>query len=309
MPLVACQSHRYYLQAMKIALAQISPALGDIDRNLRRHLEVAEAAAEQAADLVIFPELSLAGYDSRERTAELALNAQSTELTALAEASQRADLLCGFIELGEDFRVFNSCAYFAGGALRHLHRKVYLPTYGIFDEGRYFAAGETVRAFDLWADGSRLAKASGQGRLRCGVIICEELWHPSVAYLLAQDGAQMLVAQTAAVDKGERDGEGRAAGLQVWETLARAAAVSSRAFLALANRTGAEGELCFFGSSFVVDPDGRVMARARAYAEELKLCEIQFDEVRRARTSMPLLRDERLELTARELARIQHARQ
>ena len=293
---------------MKIALAQMAVALGSLEQNLARHLEAARLAATQGADLVIFPELSLTGYDVRERAAELALSAQSSALEPLVEASQEIDLLCGFIELGEDYRLFNSCAYFAGGAVRHVHRKVYLPTYGIFEEGRYFAAGDQVRSFDLWADESRLAKASGGGRLRCGVIICEELWHPSVAYLLAQDGAQMLLAQVAAADKGERDGEGRAAGLTSWEALAAAAALSSGAFLALANRTGVEGALRFFGSSFVADPRGRVIGRALPYEEELRVCEIDFGEVRRTRVAMPLLRDERLELTARELGRIQRAR-
>jgi predicted amidohydrolase len=293
---------------MRVALAQIAPALGELERNLEQHLEVVEVAAGQGADLVIFPELSLTGYDVREQAAELALSAQSPALQPLAEASHRLDLLCGFIELSEDFRVFNSSAYYAGGALRHLHRKVYLPTYGIFEEGRYFAAGGSVRAFDLWADESRLAKASGLGRLRCGVIICEELWHPSVAYLLAQDGAQMLLAHAAATDQGERDDEGRAASLQAWEALAMAAALSSGAFLALVNRTGAEGSLHFFGSSLVVDPRGRMTARALPDEEDVRVWDLDFGEVRRARTAMPLLRDERLELTARELERIRRAR-
>jgi len=293
---------------MNITLAQISPTLGEVERNVDQHLEVAASAAGQGTDLVIFPELSLTGYDVRERAVALALGTQSPAFAALIEASQRVDLLCGFIELGEDFRVFNSCAYLAGGGLRHVHRKVFLPTYGPFNEGRYFAAGETVRAFDLWADESRLAKASGAGRLRCGAIICEELWHPSVAYLLAQDGAQMLLAHIAGADKGERDGEGRAAGLSVWEALATAAAVGSGAFLALANRVGVEGELRFFGSSFVVAPNGRVIDQAAPYEAEQRNCELDFGEVRRTRAAMPLLRDERLELTSRELERIKRAR-
>lgn len=293
---------------MKIALAQISSALGSFERNVQQHLETAEAAAEQGSDLVIFPELSLTGYDVQARAAELAIGAQSPALKPLAEASRRVDLLCGFIELGEDFRVFNSCAYFAGGELRHVHRKVYLPTYGIFDEARYFAAGDTVRAFDLWADESRLAKASGMGKLRCGAIICEELWHPSIAYLLAQDGAQMLLAHSAAADKGLRDGQGRAAGLQVWEVLARSAAVSAGVFLAWTNRIGEEGALRFFGSSFIADPGGRIIAQAQAYEQEVKVCAVEFGELPATRVATPLLRDERLELTARELERIQRAR-
>ncbi len=302
------QAHGYHLSEMKIALAQITPALGEIEHNLKRHLEIALAAAGQGAELVIFPELSLTGYDVRQRAAELALTPQSPLLRPLIEASERIDLLAGLIELGEDFRIFNSAVYMAGGAQRHLHRKIYLPTYDIFDEGRYFAPGDTVRAFDLWSDSSCLAKTSGLGRLRCGVIICEELWHPSVAYLLAQDGAHLLLVQTAAVDKGRRTCDGRAEGLKLWEALASAAAVSSGAFLVLVGRTGSEGVGCFFGSSFVVNPYGEVIERALPYEEEVKICELDFDEVRRARQSMPLLRDERLELTARELSRIQRAR-
>lgn len=297
---------------MKIALAQISPALGAFDENLARHLDLSLEALARGADLIVFPELSLTGYDVREQAAELALEVSSPFLRPLLEASQALDIVFGMVELGEDFRVFNSAICLAGGEIRHRHRKVYLPTYGRFDEGRYFAAGDAIRAFDLWADGSRAAKASGRGRLRAGLLVCEDVWHPSVAWLLAQDGAHLLVAQAAAsdapaVDPGQGE-PGEPAGVPAWERLATAAAIGGRLYFALANRAGRERDHRFFGRSFIVDPRGEVIARAPAYEEELMICEIDFDLVKRARFEMPLLRDERLDLTARELRRIRHER-
>jgi predicted amidohydrolase len=289
---------------MKIALAQIAPELGAVDRNLDRHLEVAARAADRGADVVVFPELSLTGYDLREQTAELALEPGAPELAALAAASAQIDLAVGFVARGADYRVFNAAGYFAGGARRVTYRKVYLPTYGAFEEGRWFAAGDTVRAVSLHAEESQLAKASGAASLRCGLLVCEDLWHPSVPYLLAQDGAQVLLALVNGADKGEGAADGTAAALVRWEMLARTAALAYGVVVAVANRTGSEGALRFFGSSFVVGPDGNVLARAAPYEDDLLVCEVDRASVRRARAAMPLLRDERLELTARELARV-----
>jgi predicted amidohydrolase len=200
--------------------------------------------------------------------------------------------------------VFNALGLFSGGALRRVYKKVYLPTYGAFQEGRWFAAGETVRALPLVPGESRLARAVGTG-VSCGLLVCEDLWHPSLAYLLAQDGAQILLASVNGGDKGEGPAaDGTAAALFRWELLARTAALAYGVFVAVGNRTGEESGMRFFGSSFVVGPDGNVVARAKPYAEDLLVCDVDFGAVRRARTTMPLFRDERLELTARELARV-----
>ncbi len=289
---------------MKIAIAQTDSVPFDIEANVRRHLLVIEEAIDRGADLAVFPELSLTGYDVRERAAELALRPQSAALRPLFEASTSIDVHFSFIELASDFRIFNSCAYAAAGELRHIHRKTYLPTYGRFDEGKYFAAGDSVRAFDLWADESRMAKATGLGRLRAGAIICEDLWHPSVAWLLAQDGAQILIVQAGASQTNVCAPAVPEAALQRWESLAISAALSSGAFLVLANKVGKESDYNYFGSSFVVDPRGQIISRASLWEPELLITEVDFDEVRSVRTDMPLLRDERLDLDARELSRI-----
>src|SRR6188768_4590785 len=120
---------------MKIALAQTSPALGDIAANLTDHLHLIDQAVSRQADLIVFPELSLTGYDLRERSTDLALTADAPVLEPLVEASRSVDLQLGLLEHGEEGRPFNSAVYFAGGAVRHVHRKTYLPTYGRFSEG------------------------------------------------------------------------------------------------------------------------------------------------------------------------------
>ena len=289
---------------MKIAIAQTESVPFDIEANVRRHLLVIEEAIDRGADLVVFPELSLTGYDVRERAAELALSKQSPALSPLFEISRSIDVHFSFIELDSDFRIFNSCAYAAAGELRHIHRKTYLPTYGRFDEGKYFAAGDGVRAFDLWTDESRMAKATGAGRLRAGALICEDLWHPSVAWLLAQDGAQILIVQAGASQPNVCTPAVPGTALQRWESLAVAAALSSGAFLVLSNKVGKESDYNYFGSSFVVDPRGQITSRARLWETELVIADVDFDEVRGARAEMPLLRDERLDLDVRELSRI-----
>ena len=293
---------------MKIALAQIATVDSEIESNLAIHLRLIADAVTCGADLIIFPELSLTGYNVRERAAELARPVESPLWRPLIEASQGIDVLCGLIELGDDFRVFNTAAYLAGGALRHRHRKIYLPTYGRFDEARYFAPGDNIRAFDLWADSSRAAKAAGRGQLRAGIAICEELWHPSISWLLAQDGAQLIVANASASGAEGRREDGEPSGIGSWEKLAAASAIGGGAFVALANRVGEEEEFQYFGCSFIVNPRGEVIARASAYEEDLLICELDFDLVRQTRIAMPLLRDENLELTSRELDRIKRER-
>ena len=162
---------------MRVALAQVAPALGNVEANLRMHRSAARKAAAAGADLIVFPELSLTGYLLQDLVPEVALSPeQSREIEQLRRLSRRIAIVMGFVEESEDHRFYNSALFLARGEILHSHRKVYLPTYGMFDEGREFAAGETFRAFD-----------TPLGRF--GILICEDAWHPSAAYLLARDGA------------------------------------------------------------------------------------------------------------------------
>ena len=282
------------LRSLRLGLAQIAPRLGDVRANLDLHLASLEKARAQRAELVLFPELSLAGYQLRDLVPDVAQNGRSPEFRRLVRASRGVCLGFGFVEEGADHRFFNSYAFCQDGRLVHVHRKAYLPTYGLFEEGRLYAAGEHIRAFD-----TRL------GRL--GIVICEDLWHPSVMYVLSQDGAEFIVAAAASPLRGADVGEEHA-NVDVWATALKMYSQLFGCFVVLVNRVGFEDGLSFWGGSRVLAPGGRSSFEAPLLEEGVFTCEIDWNEVRRYRVSDPTLRSERLELTLDELQRIRRER-
>lgn len=276
-----------------VALGQIKPTLGDVRRNLQMHLDVIDRAAQAGADLIVFPELSLAGYYLQDLVPEVALDPNNSEILGQLiglSKEKNVDLVVGFVEVASDYRFFNSSAYVSQGHIVHIHRKLYLPTYAMFDESRYLAPGDVLRAFD-----TRFGRA--------GILICEDLWHPSTLYLMAQDGAQLLLAVSAGPGRGLRMPD-KLGSIYAWESITRSAAQSYMLYVVYVNRVGFEDGAMFSGSSELIDPFGRCLVKANTFDEDLCLGTIDLVEVRRARTLYPLLRDERLDLTLRELQRI-----
>src|SRR5690554_4918695 len=176
---------------LKVGLAQINPRLGDVEANLKIHLETIEEAADQGVELLVFPELSLTGYRLRDLAFEVALQPSYKDQTfaRLLDASRDMDIVVGFVETDRRQKYYISAAYLSRGELLHVHRKVYLPTYGMFDEGRYLAWGDAVRAFD-----TRFG--------RMGILICEDFWHVSPPYLLWLDGADILLLTSSSPGRG-----------------------------------------------------------------------------------------------------------
>lgn len=276
----------------KLALAQINTKLGNLDANARKHAQMIQRAASAGASLVVFPELSLSGYLLKDLTPDTALDPEcAAPLKQLAANDSRVGCAVGFVEQSKDFKFYNSVAYLDAGEIQHIHRKVYLPTYGMFDEKRFFAAGGTLRPVN-----------TRFGTL--GFLICEDIWHFSTSYLLAHQGALMIVASIAGPTRGVRGSTDQLGSAASWELLARTVAQFNTVFLVTVNRVGFEDGMNFFGGSLVVDPYGCVVARGKPFDEDLVIAEIDFDLVRRARTQIPLLRDEKIELTLRELERI-----
>jgi predicted amidohydrolase len=276
-----------------VALGQIKPALGDVRRNLQMHLDVISQAVQAGADLIVFPETSLTGYYLQDLVPEVALDPYNSEIFGqLTDLSQKksVDIVVGFVEVANDYRFFNASAYLSGGQIIHIHRKVYLPTYAMFDESRYLAPGDVLRAFE-----TRFG--------RMAILICEDLWHPSTIYLMAQDGAQVLLAVSAGPGRGLRLPD-KLGSMYAWEAITRSAAQSYMLYVVYVNRVGFEDGAMFSGSSELIDPFGRGLIKAKTFDEDLRLGKIDLLEVRRARTLYPLLRDERLDLTLRELQRI-----
>ena len=284
-----------------LALAQIAPVLGDLAQNVAMHQKNLAEAKSAGADLVIFPELSLTGYQLQDLAPEVAMRRNDPRLLALATLTAGGpSAVVSFVESTDDHRLFAAAALLERGEVRHVARKCYLPTYGLFDERRFLAAGDAIRATRASIGGPSVT-----GDVGIGIGVCEDFWHPTLPSILAQDGAELLInvaagpARGASVDADE--GLGSAAS---WGTLLRATAALTTSYVAFTNRVGVDESLIFWGGSRFIGPDGVVLAEAPLFEEALLLAEIDIDEVGRARSALPLLRDERLELTRREFDRI-----
>mgnify|MGYP002623479952 FL=1 len=277
---------------LKVGLAQITPKLGNLEANLERHLAAIEEAAESGVELLIFPELSLTGYRLRDLAFSVAIQPsyKNPIFARLLDASRDMDLVVGFVESDKRQKFFISAAYLSGGEVVHLHRKVYLPTYGMFDEGRYFAWGDAIRAFD-----TRFG--------RVGILICEDFWHVSAAYTLWLDGADILILTSSSPGRGlateQKIGSAR------WvEHINQAYASMFTNFVLHTNRTGFEDGVTFYGGSTIYDPEGNLLSQGAYYEEAIVTARLDLNDIRRARIRLPLLRDERVGLTRRELSRI-----
>jgi NAD+ synthase (glutamine-hydrolysing) len=277
---------------LNVGLAQISPKLADVRSNCELHLSFVERAVQQKVDLLVFPELSLTGYTLQDAVGDIAHRASSSDplLHAMLEASRRLDLVVGFAEVDERGRYFTAGAYLSKGDIVHVHHKVYLPTYGLFDEGRYFDLGDSVRAFD-----TRFG--------RMALLICEDFWHASPPYLAWLDGADVLLLTSASPGRG-LDGDSRLSSSRFVETVNQSYAALFGSYVIHSNRVGFEDGMNFWGGSTIFDPDGELVVQAPYFEETLTVATLDLAQIQRARKRIPLLRDERPELTLRELNRI-----
>jgi len=281
------------VQTRRIALAQIAPRLGALEVNLATHHELLDEARAQGADLVIFPELGLTGYQLQDLASEVAMRLDDARLAGLAGATRGLSAVVSFVEESADHRLFIAAALLEDGEVRHVHRKLFLPTYGLFDERRFFAAGDLLRAVP-----SRLGVGIGIG-------VCEDFWHLSVPQILALDGAQILINVSSSPGRDlaatNEVGLGTATS---WRTLMRSYAQLTTSFVVFCNRVGVDESISFWGGSEVIAPSGQVVFSAPLYDEGLYTVDISMADIRRERIALPLLRDERLELHVRELQRI-----
>ncbi|MFV2063401.1 MAG: nitrilase-related carbon-nitrogen hydrolase [Chloroflexota bacterium] len=279
---------------VRVALAQIAPRLGALDENLERHRVLIADARVHDADLVVFPELGLTGYLLQDLNAEVAMRRDDPRLLGLAAAAKGMSVVVSFVEESDDHRLFIAVALLEGGKVAHVHRKVFLPTYGLFDERRFFAPGSTIRA----TRSERLG-------LRLGLSICEDFWHLATPQLLALDGAQVLINVSSSPGRDvaavNESGLGTAAS---WRSLNRTYAQLTTTYVVFVNRVGVDESITFWGGSEVVAPNGASIFQAPKHDEGLFHVEIDPAEVRRERIATPLLRDERPEVVLRQLDQI-----
>ena len=283
------------MKDLRVALAQIAPRLGDLDANLRLHVDVLRRARKQGAHVVLFPELSLTGYLLRDDVPEVALTTEDPRWGPLLRATREVDAIVGFVEEAPGHRFHNAAAYLSRGRILHVHRKVYLPTYGMFEEGRDFAPGVLLRAFEA---------PFGPA----GILVCEDAWHASASWLIAQDGAEVLFVLSSGPTRGVRSAASDPSSVSVWHQLLRTLAQFQTTWVVYANRVGYEDGLNFGGGSAVFDPFGREAGRLPALEPGLAVVSLEAEVLRRARTAYPLLRDENLDLVRRELERVARRR-
>ena len=246
------------------------------------------AVADEPPELIVAPETALTGYFLEGGVRDLAVTADQLyhDLTCQHRDAKAPplDVALGFYEVHQN-RLFNSGLYATLGGpdagVRHVHRKVFLPTYGVFDEERFVEAGRSVQAFDTrWG--------------RAALLICEDAWHSFTPMLAALSGAQLIIVPSASPARGVASVEeapGRPASLARWSRLAQDIAGEHGVYVALAQLVGFEGGKAFPGGSLVATPRGDILAEAPVFEEAILTATLDFEEITRARTDLPLLAD------------------
>ncbi|HYC33132.1 MAG TPA: NAD+ synthase [Gemmatimonadales bacterium] len=275
---------------LRLAIAQLRPRKGAYQENLCRLGALFRdlGSGAEPPDLVVAPETALTGYFVEGGVRDLALPADRfyDDLTRQHRDAKAPplDIAIGFYEVHQ-YRLYNSALYATlGGAdagIRHVHRKVFLPTYGVFDEERFVEAGRSVQAFDTrWG--------------RAAILVCEDAWHSFTPMLAALDGAQLIIVPSASPARGvasSEDAPGRPGSLARWKRLAQDIAGEHGVYVALAQLVGFEGGKAFPGGSIVATPRGELLAEAGIFEEAVLPVTLDLEEITRARADLPLLAD------------------
>jgi predicted amidohydrolase len=280
---------------MRIALAQISPHLGNIQKNFDLHAQIIDKARRDKAHLLVFPELSLTGYSLKDLVETVALDPDNSPIfKELKALSRDLSIVLGFVEEKPRAKglFFNSAVFLDKGKILHIHRKVFLPTSGMFEEGRFFAQGRNFGTFTAPCG-------------HTGMLICRDFLHYSASYLLFAGGSEVILVISAAPGRGLAEKNGFATS-RMWELMGEAISRFSSAFVIYCNRVGLEDGIVFAGGSFIFNPFGKCLVRAPYFERNGLVHELDLDDIRRARKSWPFKRDDKPEVILHALKRIVH---
>jgi len=254
---------------MRVGIAQINPTVGAFSSNSDKILTVTERAKEQAVDLLVFPELTLTGYPPEDLLfKEDFIHANLTALSRIRRKIRGIDVIVGFVDRDARGRIFNAAQYIAGGKARATYHKMCLPNYGVFDEKRYFHEGEMPKIV-----------SSTFGRV--GLSICEDIWNSESTYFgkLAKQGCRILANLSASPYHYRKDLDR--------EAMVKARARNLKAYVVYANLVGGQDELVFDGSSLIASPDGKIVARAMQFEEDLLIQDIPLQTKKRSSIVKP----------------------
>ena len=277
---------------MKIRGLQFSPALGNRARNIEIHVEHINNAIKDKMDLIIFPELSLSGYHLMDIVYDIALTPGDETIQQFKTLSREIDILIGAPVEETGGIIYNCALYFSKGQLLHTHRKVQLPTFGIFQENMIFKAGHEFRSFKC-------------GDFTAGIIICREILFPVIPYLYFLQEVDFLIAISNSPHRGINQ-EGMSS-LKLWERMGEVYAVHYHQNYVFINRSGFEDGMGFGGGSFFAEPGKGIIKKARYFEDDVLDFDIQRETVRRSRIGGNYYRDEKPEIILNELQRILNA--
>lgn len=269
-----------------VAIVQAKPRKGNVEANFAELQETFEQIIKEGApDLIILPEAAMTGYFLEGAVYDLAETADEFA-TKLADAWRKAggtaqvDLVCGFYE-NDRGTYYNSAVYLTAGKrgheIVHVHRKMFLPTYGVFDEERFLSRGRKLSVFE-----TRFGTMA--------LLICEDVWHSIMPTIAAIKGARFIIVPSAAPGRGIEN-EAELESISVWRSLLTGAASEHGVYLLYAGLTGFEGGKGMTGSSCIIDPRGHVLVQAPAIGGCIVRAKIDMREIDLARASLPLLGD------------------
>ncbi|MGC9368474.1 MAG: nitrilase-related carbon-nitrogen hydrolase [Paracoccaceae bacterium] len=275
-------------RTLTLAAAQFASRIGDLDANFAEHHRWVDEARARGADLLVFPELSMVGHYGAERLLDVTMNSRDPRLLELSEAAGEMILVVGFIEEGPGAQFYNAAGVYKAGRLIYLHRKINLPSYGKLIETKYYAQGRFVDTHAINDD------------WRLGLLICADLWNPSLTHLAFLHGATLLVAPISsgveAVGEAFDNPSGWTATMHFYSMIYGAPSV-------MVNRVGVEEDLTFWGGSRILDAFGRPLAIAGG-GPELITAQVDYQQVREARALLPTVRDSNIGLVERETDRL-----
>jgi len=271
---------------IKVAAAQMDCRLADIGANHKLHLELIEEAQGAGVDLIVFPELSLTGYDVGHAGPMLARELDDPMLLNLAQSCRGITAVVGLIELGFAAQLHNSTVALRDGRVVFLHRKLNLPNYGNLEEGKHFASGRYLDSMDL------------KKPWHAGILSCADAWNPALVHLLTLRGATLMMVPTnSATDSLSHH---LFENPQGWQMALQFYSYIYGLPIVFANRVGRENGFEFWGGSRIFDSHGELLA-AGGSDEELVMAEMRYEDVVKARASLPTVRDSNLDLIHREI--------
>ena len=274
------------LPNLKVGIAQMAPEAGNISANIAKHKEFILQAAKAGVELLVFPELSLTGYEFDEDFPDKAISREDELFAELSNLAPEMRIIIGFVEESESSLFYNSVAKIYRGNVDFVHRKINLPTYGDLNEDKWFSEGRNIESFivDHW---------------RAGILTCADLWNPALVNLVALHGAKLLIAPI-----NSADGSVKFDNQSNWKRTVSFYSFIYAMPVIMANRVGMEGKNKFWGGSCIYGPTGELIAEGAKYDEDLVVGEIEWATVKRARFDLPTLRDANFSLVLREMRRL-----